>query len=184
MGRAAAHEQAVQYCMPLPIFPLVAGGYAIASGTLLAFPQLLHRRLGGRAMRHGSHRGGAGEATENTLPAFRNAVRCGSELLELDVHLTADQQVVVAHDAELSRMCGIAQRIADTNYAELPRYLPASLLRLPPPFHGPSTTLADEAGAIPEAERGQPEADVRRIPLLSCVASHPTITMNWIIRST
>ena len=160
--------------MPLPIFPLVAGGYAIASGTLLAFPQLLHRRLGGRAMRHGSHRGGAGEATENTLPAFRNAVRCGSELLELDVHLTADQQVVVAHDAELSRMCGIAQRIADTNYAELPRYLPASLLRLPPPFHGPSTTLADEAGEIPEAERGQPEADVRRIPLLSCVA-HPTL---------
>ena len=26
---------------------------------------------------------GAAEATENTLPAFRNAVRCGSELLEL-----------------------------------------------------------------------------------------------------
>eukprot|EP01043_Picozoa_sp_COSAG02_P053085 COSAG02_NODE_5814_length_4019_cov_2.276786_2_plen_360_part_00 len=154
--------------MPLPVLPLVAGGYVIASGTLLAFPQLLHRRLGGRMMRHGSHRGGAGEATENTLPAFRNAVvRGGSELLELDVHLTADQQVVVAHDAELSRMCGVAQRIADTNYADLPRYLPASQLRLPPPFHGPSTTLADEAGAHPEAERGQPDADVRRIPLLS-----------------
>ena len=72
--------------MPLPVLPLVAGGYVIASGTLLAFPQLLHRRLGGRRMRHGSHRGGAGEATENTLPAFRNAVvRGGSELLELDV---------------------------------------------------------------------------------------------------
>ena len=81
--------------MPVPIVPLLAGGYAIVSGTLLVFPQLLHRRLAGRKMRHGSHRGGAGEATENTLPAFRNAVRCGSELLELDVHLTADQQVVV-----------------------------------------------------------------------------------------
>ena len=73
--------------MPVPIVPLLAGGYAIVSGTLLVFPQLLHRRLAGRKMRHGSHRGGAGEATENTLPAFRNAVRCGSELLELDVHL-------------------------------------------------------------------------------------------------
>eukprot|EP01043_Picozoa_sp_COSAG02_P108904 COSAG02_NODE_44955_length_361_cov_1.110687_1_plen_53_part_01 len=36
--------------MPLPVFPLVAGGYVIASGTLLCFPQLLHRQLGGQRM--------------------------------------------------------------------------------------------------------------------------------------
>jgi hypothetical protein len=156
--------------MPVPLVPAILGAYAVTSGTLLAFPQLLHRRLGGRRMRHGSHRGGAGEATENTLPAFRNAVKCGSELLELDVHLTADQQVVVVHDGELSRMCGVARSIARTPYAELPRYLPAAELQLPPPFHGPSVTLADEAGEFPEAERGQPAEDVRRIPLLACVS--------------
>eukprot|EP01046_Picozoa_sp_COSAG06_P068931 COSAG06_NODE_18565_length_880_cov_2.659411_1_plen_242_part_10 len=156
--------------MPVPLVPAILGAYAVTSGTLLAFPQLLHRRLGGRRMRHGSHRGGAGEATENTLPAFRNAVKCGSELLELDVHLTADQQVVVAHDGELSRMCGVARSIARTPYAELPRYLPAAELQLPPPFHGPSVTLADEAGEFPEAERRQPAEDVRRIPLLACVS--------------
>ena len=44
--------------MPVPVVPIILGGYAIASGTLLCFPQLLHKRLGGRSFRHGSHRGG------------------------------------------------------------------------------------------------------------------------------
>ena len=153
--------------MGLPVVPIVLGGYAVASGTLLLFPQLLHKRLGGKPIRHGSHRGGAAEATENTLPAFRNAVRCGSELLELDIHLTADKQVVVVHDAELTRMCGVSRTVAATRFEDLPRYLPAEQLVLPPPFHAPGVTLGDEAGALPEAERGQPEQDVRRIPLLS-----------------
>ena len=155
--------------MPLPLVPLVIGGYVVGSATLLAFPQLLHRRLGqAKRLRHGSHRGGSAEATENTLPAFRNAVRAGSQLLELDVHLTADEHVVVVHDPELSRLCGVAATVAGTRYADLPRYLPPEELVLPPPFHAPKVTLAETA--TPEmlaAERDSPPGDLRRMPLLS-----------------
>ena len=168
--------------LPLELAPWALGalcGYVLASCTLLAFPQLLHRKRRTLALAHGSHRGGAAECTENTLPAFRHAVRCGTDLLELDVHLTADRQVVVVHDAELSRMCGVARTVAGTRYDDLPRYLPADSLQLPPPFHAPGATLASEAGANPAPERGQPVADVRRIPLLSEVfAEFPAVVVN------
>ncbi|KAG2444981.1 hypothetical protein HYH02_008851 [Chlamydomonas schloesseri] len=44
---------------------------------------------------------------ENTLPAFRNSVAVGADLLELDVQLSADGAVVVCHDSDdLARLCG------------------------------------------------------------------------------
>lgn len=51
-----------------------------------------------------AHRGGAALAPENTMAAFRNAVhRWGADVLELDVHQTADGHLVVIHDAEVDR---------------------------------------------------------------------------------
>lgn len=45
-----------------------------------------------------AHRGGAKLAPENTLAAFANARARGAEGAELDVHLSRDGLVVVAHD--------------------------------------------------------------------------------------
>lgn len=50
-----------------------------------------------------AHRGGAAYAPENTLPAFRNAVRLGVDQLEMDTQLTADNQLVILHDDTLDR---------------------------------------------------------------------------------
>ncbi|MFQ7237389.1 MAG: glycerophosphodiester phosphodiesterase family protein, partial [Enterococcus hulanensis] len=50
-----------------------------------------------------AHRGSAGTHPENTLPAFMEAVRTGADGIELDVHLTADQQLVVIHDESVDR---------------------------------------------------------------------------------
>lgn len=44
-------------------------------------------------------------------------------MLELDCHLTKDEQVVVLHDSNLKRSTGINSYIADVAYAELPPYL-------------------------------------------------------------
>jgi glycerophosphoryl diester phosphodiesterase len=55
------------------------------------------------APRYAAHRGGAALWPENSLLAFRNAIALGAELLELDVHATADGRVVVIHDATLER---------------------------------------------------------------------------------
>jgi len=48
-----------------------------------------------------AHRGGAGLWPENTLFAFRNAVRHGFAAAELDVQLTRDGKLVVFHDFRL-----------------------------------------------------------------------------------
>ncbi|NTX13259.1 glycerophosphodiester phosphodiesterase [Myxococcus sp. CA051A] len=53
---------------------------------------------------HISHRGGASLAPENTMEAFRQAVeRFHTDMLELDVHVTRDGEVIVAHDDTLER---------------------------------------------------------------------------------
>jgi glycerophosphoryl diester phosphodiesterase len=48
------------------------------------------------------HRGARGLAPENTLPAFDRALEIGVSTLELDVGVTADGEVVIAHDPSLN----------------------------------------------------------------------------------
>ncbi|XP_053131191.1 lysophospholipase D GDPD1 [Hemicordylus capensis] len=100
------------------------GGYLLTSALLLKFPGLLHRPKRQRfRCRHISHRGGAGENLENTMAAFRHAVNVGTDMLELDCHLTKDEQVVVSHDENLKRATGVEANISDLKYSELPPYL-------------------------------------------------------------
>ena len=48
------------------------------------------------------HRGARGLAPENTLAGFRQALAVGVTTLELDVGVTADGHVVIAHDPRLN----------------------------------------------------------------------------------
>lgn len=50
--------------------------------------------------------------------AFRRAVDKGYGI-ELDVHLTADNQLVVFHDDTLTRMCGMNKKISSFLYSDL-----------------------------------------------------------------
>jgi glycerophosphoryl diester phosphodiesterase len=50
-----------------------------------------------------AHRGASAAAPEHTIPAYEAAIAAGADVLELDVHLSADGQVVVIHDATLER---------------------------------------------------------------------------------
>lgn len=49
-----------------------------------------------------AHRGGALLMPENTFPAFDNAVRLGVDMLEFDMVMTADDKLVVTHDAKVN----------------------------------------------------------------------------------
>ncbi len=83
-----------------------------------------------------AHRGGAGLWPENTLEAFGRALALGVSTLELDVHLTAEDDVVVAHDPVLDD----TRRIRALTRADLPPTMP--LLRQ-------VAALLDERGADP-----------------------------------
>ena len=55
---------------------------------------------------------------ENSLPAFRRAVAAGYGS-ELDVQLTKDGQIVVLHDDNMKRACGVDSRVCDHTFEEL-----------------------------------------------------------------
>ncbi len=65
------------------------------------------------------HRGASGEAPENTLVAFERALAQGAQILETDVHLTRDGEVVIAHDADVSRTTDGQGEIGALRLAEL-----------------------------------------------------------------
>ncbi len=66
----------------------------------------------------GLHNNNTPEAPENTIPAFRKAVEHGYGI-ELDVQLSKDDQVVVFHDDDLKRICGVDAPVISKTYAEL-----------------------------------------------------------------
>ena len=76
---------------------------------------------------------------ENTISAFKNAVlfdntkifilkiveykiKIGSNMLEMDVWLTKDLEVVVFHDNNLERLCGMNKKVNHFNYDSLPNF--------------------------------------------------------------
>lgn len=65
------------------------------------------------------HRGNPAEAPENTLDSFQNAVELGADFIETDVHRTRDGRLMLCHDADTARTCGVSMRFAEHDSAEL-----------------------------------------------------------------
>lgn len=66
-----------------------------------------------------AHRGGGKLAPEETLPAFENAMALGADVLELDVHSTADGEVVCLHDDTVDRTTDGSGPVHDLTFTEL-----------------------------------------------------------------
>ena len=65
------------------------------------------------------HRGASGYAPENTLEAFKLAMDMGADGFELDVHMSADGQLVVIHDETVDRTTGGTGFVKDLTLAQL-----------------------------------------------------------------
>jgi glycerophosphoryl diester phosphodiesterase len=66
-----------------------------------------------------AHQGGAREGPSSTLLAMQQAVAAGADALELDVHATADRQLVVCHDATVDRTSDGTGAIANLALADM-----------------------------------------------------------------
>lgn len=70
--------------------------FALLLATIAAFSHAAH------AVELHGHRGARGLLPENTLPAFEKALEIGVDCLELDVGMSRDGRLVVAHDPRLN----------------------------------------------------------------------------------
>lgn len=68
-----------------------------------------------------AHRGASSRAPENTLAAFKEAVRLGADLVECDVHLSADDVPVIIHDDTVERTTNGKGAVATLPCARLRR---------------------------------------------------------------
>lgn len=113
-GHQASHEQ------PPPCSGAVALGAkaAVHRGS----PALFHvewRLSNEIVMNVIAHRGASAYAPENTLAAFREAIRIGTRSCEFDVQQTHDNTLVVLHDSDLRRVGNINARVNQLSLREL-----------------------------------------------------------------
>ncbi len=66
-----------------------------------------------------AHRGNRVACPENTLAAFRQALFDGADIIETDLHLTADEVFVCIHDATVDRTTDGTGAVAGLTLAEL-----------------------------------------------------------------
>jgi len=74
------------------------------------------------------HRAAAGEAPENTLAAIHHAIELGIRHVEIDLRLSADQQLVVIHDYSLQRTTNSSANVADLSAKQLSLLEPSALM--------------------------------------------------------
>ena len=92
---------------------------AVAGVLLPALAVALSASAGAPTTRVAAHRGGAALWPENSLLAFSSSLALGVDALELDLHLTADGEVVVLHDPTLERTSTGRGAVRDARLADL-----------------------------------------------------------------
>ena len=68
-----------------------------------------------------AHRGASGYRPENTLEAFELAIRQGADGIELDVHTSADGELIVMHDENVDRVTDGTGLIKDNDTGSIER---------------------------------------------------------------
>jgi len=126
-----------------------------------------------------AHQGGAREAPSSTLLAMRRALDAGAVALELDLHATADRELVVCHDATVDRTTDGAGCIAEMSLDAVQSLDNAH-------WWVPGSVVDHQADPADYPLRGRAPADPElRIPTLrEVLEAFPTAYLNVDIKQT
>ena len=78
-----------------------------------------------------AHRGASDSHPENTIAAFREAIRLGAHMIELDVTLSSDGKLVLMHDHTVDRTTDGNGRVEELTLADLKKLDAGFLERQP-----------------------------------------------------
>jgi glycerophosphoryl diester phosphodiesterase len=129
-----------------------------------------------------AHQGGEAEAPSNTMYAYARALRLGADMLEVDVHSTADGKLVVLHDATVSRTTEGTGSVYDMTVLQVQR-LDAAYNFIP----GKGTVAGRPASSYPfrgvrngkrPAPPGFKATDFRIPTLLEVLRAYPQVPIN------
>lgn len=134
----------------------------------------LQRRVIGYA-----HQGGAWESPSSTLFAIRHALAAGATAIELDVHATAEGELVVCHDETVDRTTNGGGTIASHTLAEL-RALDNAYWFIPGADVTPDRPEAD----YPYRGRAPDDPDFRIATLREVLEQFPGVVLNLDIKRT
>ena len=126
-----------------------------------------------------AHQGGAREAPSSTLYALRRAVAAGAHALELDVHATADGELVVCHDATVDRTTNASGAIADMTLAEV-RALDNAYWWVP----GQVVAFDEDPSAYPLRGAAPDDPELRIASLRDVLEAFPGVFLNLDIKQT
>ncbi len=126
-----------------------------------------------------AHQGGAWESPSSTLHAIAHAVEAGATGIELDVHATADGELVVCHDATVDRTTAAQGTIASFTLAQL-RALDFSYWWIP----GADVTPGRPAAEYPFRGRAPADPSFGIATLREVLERLPGVVLNLDIKQT
>ena len=121
------------------------------------------------------HRGALGTEPENTLRSFHRAVADGCDEIELDLRVTADDQLVVLHDATVDRTTSGSGEVASLSFDEL-RSLDAGLGEVVP-------TWAETVAAIDVRLQAEVKAARAVSLLVETLQADPSLAARTMVTS-
>jgi glycerophosphoryl diester phosphodiesterase len=126
-----------------------------------------------------AHQGGAWESPSSTRHAIRHALEVGATGIELDVHATADGELVVCHDGTVDRTTGASGTIASLTLEEL-RRLDFSYWWIP----GADVTPGRPPGDYPFRGRAPNDPSYGIATLREVLEEFPGVVLNLDIKQT
>lgn len=113
-----SYKKAPKVIILVVMLVFIAGSVAAFASDIVSMDDVM---LGVNIPDIHAHRGSSINNPENSMAAFKQAIKDEADYIELDVHQTKDQKIVVTHDSSLSRITSgkVNKEVYELTYDEI-----------------------------------------------------------------